>query len=59
MKNILFLLLCIFFLPIHAYEKDNLIYEITSEDEATVSVRASEEGFKGTSLVSQKGQDIL
>ena len=40
-----------FSLPIHAYEKDNLIYEIISEDEATVSVRANEEGYKATSLV--------
>lgn len=58
MKNILFLILCMFFLPIHAYEKDNLIYEIISEDEATVSVRANEEGFKGTSLVIPETIDI-
>ena len=47
-----------FFLPIHAYEKDNLVYEIISEDEATVSVRANEEGFKGTSLVIPETIDI-
>ena len=58
MKNILFLILCMFSLPIHAYEKDNLVYEIISEDEATVSVRASEEGFKAASLVIPETIDI-
>lgn len=58
MKNILFLTLCMFSLPIHAYEKDNLIYEIISEDEATVSVRANEEGYKATSLVIPETVDI-
>ena len=47
-----------FSLPIHAYEKDNLVYEIISEDEATVSVRASEEGFKAASLVIPETIDI-
>lgn len=58
MKNILFLVLCMFSLPIHAYEKDNLVYEIISEDEATVSVRACEEGFKAKSLVIPETVDI-
>lgn len=47
-----------FFLPIHAYEKDNLIYEIISENEASVSVRACDEGFKATSLVIPETIDI-
>jgi len=58
MKKVLFLTLCMFFLPIHAFEKDNLIYEIISEDEATVSVRANEEEFKATSLVIPETIDI-
>ena len=35
----------------HAYEKDHLVYEVISEDEATVSVRANTEEFNETSLV--------
>lgn len=58
MKTTMSILMCMFVLSAHAYEKDNLIFEITSEEEATVSVRADEEAFKATSVVIPEKIDI-
>lgn len=52
------ILMCIFVLSTHAYEKDNLIFEITSEEETTVSVRADAEALKASSVVIPEKIDI-